>query len=178
MNSANSGTSRIALDFDAKRDLALGEELRHYRILHFATHTLLDNKHPELSGLVLSMVDENGGPVKGFLELEDIYNLDLAANLVVLSGCETALGKEVDGESLVGLTHGFMYAGASSVLASLWKVDDYATSKLMKGFYEAMEGHGLRPAAALRQAQLSLWRQKHWSAPYYWAAFTLQGDCN
>ena len=178
VNSANSGTSRIALDFDAKRDLALGEELRHYRILHFATHTLLDNKHPELSGLVLSMVDESGGPVKGFLELEDIYNLDLAANLVVLSGCETALGKEVDGESLVGLTHGFMYAGASSVLASLWKVDDYATSKLMKKFYEGMEGHGLRPAAALRRAQLSLWRQKHWSAPYYWAAFTLQGDWN
>src|SRR5205814_2046885 len=91
-----------------------------------------------------------------FLELEDIYNLDLAANLVVLSGCETALGKEVDGESLVGLTHGFMYAGASSVLASLWKVDDYATSKLMKNFYEGMEGHGFRPATADERADSPL----------------------
>jgi len=166
----------IALDFRASRETAASPEMAKYRIVHFATHGLLDNEHPELSGLVLSLVDEHGGRKKGFLDLQDIYNLNLPAELVVLSACETALGKDIRGEGLIGLTRGFMYAGASRVVASLWNVDDVATSELMGRFYKEMEKDGLRPAAALRQAQIQMWKQKDWRAPYYWAAFQMQGE--
>lgn len=165
-----------ALDFTANRETALSNELSQYRIVHFATHGLLDNEHPELSGLVLSLVDQNGNPRDGFVDLQDIYNLKLPAELVVLSACETGLGKEISGEGLVGLTRGFMYSGASRVVASLWKVDDVATSELMTEFYRGMLQANLTPAAALRQAQLKMLKRKRWEDPYYWAAFTLQGE--
>ena len=165
-----------ALDFAASRRAAISPELGKYRVVHFATHGLLDSVHPELSGLVLSLVDENGAPQNGYLGLDAVYNLDLAAELVVLSGCETGLGKEINGEGLIGLTRGFMYAGAARVMASLWKVDDLATSQLMARFYRAMHGQNLRPAAALRQAQIEMWRGKDTSSPYQWGAFQIQGD--
>jgi CHAT domain-containing protein len=166
-----------ALDFEASRTTALRPELGEYRIVHFATHGMLNNIHPELSGIVLSLVDEAGRQQDGFLRLQDIYNLKLPAELVVLSACQTGLGKEVKGEGLIGLTRGFMYAGAPRVVATLWKVDDRATSELMKRFYQGMLGpEALRPAEALRQAQLSIWKQKQWREPYYWAAFVLQGE--
>jgi CHAT domain-containing protein/tetratricopeptide (TPR) repeat protein len=166
-----------ALDFQASRATALSPDLGQYRIVHFATHGLLNNIHPELSGIVLSLVDEKGQPQDGFLRLQDIYNLDLPAELVVLSACQTGLGKEIRGEGLIGLTRGFMYAGTPRIVASLWKVDDRATSELMKRFYQGLLGpERLRPAEALRQAQLSIWKQKQWRAPYYWAAFVLQGE--
>jgi len=166
-----------ALDFEASRATALRPELGEYRIVHFATHGMLNNVHPELSGIVLSLVDKEGRQQDGFFRLQDIYNLKLPAELVVLSACQTGLGKEVKGEGLVGLTRGFMYAGAPRVVASLWKVDDRATSELMKRFYQGMLGQErLRPAEALRQAQLSIWKQKQWREPYYWAAFVLQGE--
>jgi CHAT domain-containing protein len=166
-----------ALDFEASRTTALRPELGEYRIVHFATHGLLNNVHPELSGIVLSLVDKEGNPHDGFLRLQDIYNLKLPAELVALSACQTGLGKEIKGEGLIGLTRGFMYAGAPRVVASLWKVDDRATSELMKRFYQGMLGpEALRPAGALRQAQLSIWKQKQWREPYYWAAFVLQGE--
>jgi CHAT domain-containing protein len=170
------GQGREELDFQASRAAATSAELSQYRIVHFATHGLLDSAHPELSGLVLSMVDEQGREQNGFVDLQDIYNLNLPADLVVLSACETGLGKDVKGEGLVGLTRGFMYAGATRVVASLWKVDDVATSKLMGKFYEAMLSQGRRPAEALREAQIEMWKQKRWSYPYYWAAFVLQGE--
>jgi CHAT domain-containing protein len=166
-----------ALDFEASRTTALRPELGEYRIVHFATHGMLNNIHPELSGIVLSLVDKEGQPQDGFLRLQDIYNLNLPAELVVLSACQSGLGKEIKGEGLIGLTRGFMYAGAPRVVASLWKVDDRATSELMKRFYQGMLGpERLRPAGALRQAQLSIWKQKQWREPYYWAAFVLQGE--
>jgi CHAT domain-containing protein/tetratricopeptide (TPR) repeat protein len=168
--------TRELLDFDANRKLALSGELSRYRIVHFATHALVDDKHPDLSGLVLSLVDRHGHAQQGFLDLEDIYNLDLTADLVVLSACDTAVGKQVDGEGMIGLTRGFMYAGASNVMGTLWSVDDFAAAKLMKAFYTGMEQDRMPPAQALRQAQLALWKEKHWSSPYYWAPFTLQGD--
>jgi len=176
--SAPVGMAKKALDFEANRILALSGEIAQYQIVHFATHALVDNQHPELSGLVLSLVDERGEPQNGLLDLQDIYNLDLRANLVVLSACDTALGKQVDGEGMIGLTRGFMYAGASNVMGTLWSVSDLATTELMKALYQAMERNRMPPSSALRQAQLALWKQKHWSAPYYWAAFTLQGDWN
>jgi CHAT domain-containing protein/Tfp pilus assembly protein PilF len=165
-----------ATDFRATRATAISPELASYRIIHFATHGLLNSQHPELSGLVFSLVDKNGKSQDGFLTLQDIYNLNLPADLVVLSACETGLGKEISGEGLIGLTRGFMYAGASRVVASLWNVSDVATARLMAEFYRAMEKDGLPPAAALRAAQIKMLSQKRWSSPYYWAAFQLQGE--
>ena len=166
-----------ALDFEASRTTALRPELGEYRIVHFATHGLLNNIHPELSGIVLSLVNKEGNQQDGFLRLQDVYNLKLSAELVVLSACQTGLGKEIKGEGLIGLTRGFMYAGAPRVVASLWKVDDRATSELMKRFYQGMLGpEALSAAGALRQAQLSIWKEKQWREPYYWAAFVLQGE--
>jgi CHAT domain-containing protein len=165
-----------ALGFKATRSVATGGELARYRMVHFATHGLIDSRRPEMSSLVLSLVNEKGEPQNGFLRLHDIYNLELNADLVVLSACQTALGQEIRGEGLIGLTRGFMYAGAARVLASLWSVDDRATSELMKRFYGHMIKDRLRPAAALRQAQIDMSRDTRWQSPYYWAGFSLQGE--
>ncbi|MEH1786653.1 MAG: DUF2225 domain-containing protein [Nostoc sp.] len=165
-----------AFDFNASRTTASSENLSQYRIIHFATHGILNSKHPELSGVVLSLFDDQGRPQNGFLRLHDIFNLNLQAELVVLSACKTGLGEEVKGEGLVGLTRGFMYAGSPRVVVSLWSVDDQATSELMKVFYKKMLQEKLKPAAALRTAQIEIWRTQKYSAPYYWAAFTLQGE--
>jgi CHAT domain-containing protein/tetratricopeptide (TPR) repeat protein len=170
------GETLIATDFKASRETAASKELAQYRIVHFATHGLLDSQHPELSGLVLSMVDERGKRQNGYLSLEDIYTLNLPADLVVLSACQTGLGKEIDGEGLIGLTRGFMYAGAARVMASMWKVDDVAAAELMGRFYRAMEKEGMRPAAALRKAQIEMWQQQRWRSPYYWATFQIHGE--
>jgi CHAT domain-containing protein len=176
MASVPTGDGMLSLGFDASLATATSAELARYRVVHFATHGLLNSEHPELSGVVLSLFDAGGRRRDGFLQSHEIYNLELPADLVVLSACQTALGKEVRGEGLVGLTRGFMYAGAARVVASLWKVDDAATAELMGEFYRAMFAGGLRPAAALRAAQVHMWRQNRWRSPYYWAAFTLQGE--
>lgn len=152
--------------------------MSHYKYVHFATHGYLDSQQPELSAIVLSMVDEQGHPEDGFLRVHDIYNLQLSADVVVLSACQTGLGKEIKGEGLVGLTRGFMYAGAARVVVSLWSVSDKATADLMARFYSKMLTEKLRPAAALRAAQLEVAQEKSWSSPYYWAAFIIQGDWN
>ena len=165
-----------AIDFKASRDTIGQTDFTKYRVVHFATHGFVDYEHPELSGLVLSMVDEKGTPQDGFLRMHDIYNLKLPVDLVVLSACNTGLGREVKGEGLIGLTRGFMYAGARGVVASLWKVDDDATAELMKHFYAGMFQKRLSPSAALREAQLALRSRKRWESPYYWAAFVIQGE--
>jgi len=165
-----------AVDFAANRSTATDARLGDYQIVHFATHGLINNQHPDLSGVVLSLVDEQGRPQNGFLRLYDIYNLKLNADLVVLSACQTALGKEIKGEGLVGLTRGFMYAGAPRVVATLWRIDDRATADMMRRFYQAMLKDGLRPSAALRSAQLSMLRDRRWHSPHFWAPFTLQGE--
>jgi tetratricopeptide (TPR) repeat protein len=165
-----------ATGFEANRQLVASGELGRYRIVHFATHGLINSEHPELSGLVLSLVDENGKLQDGFLRMSEIFNLRLPADLVVLSACQTALGKEIKGEGLIGLTRGFMYAGAERVVASLWQVDDQATAQLMRHFYRGMLQENLRPAAALRAAQIEMSKSSRWSAPYYWAGFVIQGE--
>jgi CHAT domain-containing protein len=175
MDSAPWGTGLKAVGFAANRQRVLGPELADYRVVHFATHGMINNEHPELSGIVLSLFDQDGRSQDGFLRLHDIYNLHIPADLVVLSACSTGLGKDVRGEGLISLTRGFMYAGASGVVASLWKVDDQATAQLMKLFYEGMFQKGLTPVAALRQAQLAMSKQKPWQSPYYWAGFVIQG---
>jgi CHAT domain-containing protein len=165
---APAGETLKALDFDASRDTVMRPELAQYRVVHFATHSLLDNQHPELSGVVLSLFDRSGRPQNGILRLYDIYNLRLGADLVVLSACQTALGGEIKGEGLIGLTRGFLYAGAPRVVATLWEIDDRTTAELMKHFYQSMLARGERPAAALRAAQVAMWKTKGWDAPYYW----------
>jgi CHAT domain-containing protein len=173
---AGAGGVRKALDFEARLETVTSPSLADYRIVHLATHGLVNSQHAELSGLVFSLVDRQGLPQNGFLQAKDIYNLRLGADLVVLSACQTALGKEIKGEGLVGLTRGFMYAGVPSVVATLWRVSDRATAELMQTFYRGMLSDGLRPAAALRAAQDALRREGRWSAPYYWAGFVLQGE--
>jgi CHAT domain-containing protein len=170
------GRALKALDFAASRDLALSGELRRARFVHFATHGLVNARHPALSGLVLSLVDEGGRTRDGFLRLQDVYNTRLDAELVVLSGCRTALGREVRGEGLVGLTRGFFYAGAPRLVASLWDVRDRSAAELMRRLYEGLLKRGERPAQALRSAQLALLRDPAWSSPRHWAAFALHGD--
>jgi CHAT domain-containing protein len=166
----------VATGFDASRETVMSSPLGQYQVVHFATHGLIDDEHPELSGIVLSLVNKRGEQENGFLQLHDIYNLNLSAKLVVLSACSTGLGKDIKGEGLIGLTRGFMYAGSKSVVASLWKVDDRATAELMGHFYRAMLKDNLSPPAALRVAKENLRRQNPWRAPYYWAAFVLQGE--
>ena len=167
-----------AYDFDANKEFATNPELSQYKIVHFATHGILNSDRPELSGLVLSLFNEQGEAKNGFLRLYDVFNLDLPVDLVVLSACETGLGKEIKGEGLVGLTRGFMYAGANKVLVSLWNVNDDATAELMTHFYQLMVVNELSPAQALQGAQQKIREQPKWQHPAYWAAFTLQGDWN
>jgi len=165
-----------ATGFDASRSAVTKRDLSRYRVIHFATHGLVNSTYPELSGIVLSLFDRTGNPQDGFLRMHEIYNLNIPVDLVVLSACDTALGKNVKGEGIIGLTRGFMYAGASGIIASLWKVEDAATAELMKVFYRELLKNGQPPAAALRTAQISLREKKQWHAPYYWAAFVLQGE--
>jgi CHAT domain-containing protein len=176
LDAAPTGGKMQALDFQANRETALSAEMSQYRRVHFATHGIFNSENPELSGIVLSLVNEQGQPVDGFLRLNEIYNMNLSADLVVLSACQTALGKEIKGEGLIGLTRGFMYAGSPRVVASLWKVDDVATAELMKIFYQKMLQENMTPAAALRAAKIEMWKQKRWNSPFYWAAFELQGE--
>lgn len=165
-----------ATGFDASRAVALSGVLGQYRYLHFATHGYLDTERPELSALVLSQFDRQGHPVDGFLRVNDIYNSRLSADLVVLSACQTGLGKEVRGEGLMGLTRAFLYAGVPRVIVSLWSVDDRATAELMAAFYRSLLRDHKRPSEALLDAQVELRKHKEWQSPYYWAAFVQQGD--
>jgi CHAT domain-containing protein len=173
---ADPGRTLVAVDFDASLDLVREDRLRDFRYVHFATHGVVDTAAPALSGLVLSQVDESGGPRPGFLRLAEVYDLELAADAVVLSGCETALGREVRGEGLWGLSRGFLSAGAGQVVASLWRVEDRATARLMERFYRALLVDGERPAAALRRAQAAMLAEPRWEDPYYWAGFVVYGD--
>ncbi|WP_236506282.1 CHAT domain-containing protein, partial [Tychonema sp. BBK16] len=171
-----SASSSEKIDFSANRTNATDGSLANYQIVHFATHGIANSKNPELSGILMSMVDDKGNLVNGFLRLGDIFNLKLSANLVVLSACQTGMGQNVKGEGMVGLTRGFMYAGAQRIAVSLWNVDDEGTSVLMQKFYQKMLQQKLAPAAALRAAQMEMMQQEQWKSPYYWAAFTLQGE--
>jgi len=165
-----------ALGFQASRAVALGPEVAGARIVHLASHALTDARRPELSGIVLSLFDEQGRPQDGFLGMADIYRLRLSADLVVLSACRTGLGKEVRGEGVLGLTRGFLLAGTPRVVASVWKVSDRATAALMDRFYGSMLEQHLSPGAALREAQRALRKERRFSSPFAWAGFVLHGD--
>jgi len=170
------GSTLKAVGFNANRAVAGNGELSHYRYLHFATHGYVDTARAGFSAVVLSMFDKDGKPQDGFLRTHDIYNLKLPAELVVLSACETGLGKEVTGEGLEGLTRAFMYAGARRVVVSLWNVNDKATASLMQRLYTEMLRSNKTPAAALRAAQIEMLRTRQWQSPYFWAPFVMQGE--
>jgi CHAT domain-containing protein len=167
---------RASLGFDASRATVNDASLADFRIVHFATHGFFNAAHPELSGIVLSLVDREGRDARGFFSTADVFNMQLGADLVVLSGCRTALGRDIYGEGIVGLSRGFMYAGAPRLVASLWTVDDAATAALMAEFYRGVLVRGLRPAAALQAAQREMMRRSQFRDPFYWAAFQLQGE--
>lgn len=173
---APAGSVLEATDFNASVRAATAPSLVDYRIVHFATHGVLDTRTPELSGLVLSLIDREGRPQDGFIRLLDLDRLHLNADVAVLSGCETALGRSVEGEGVIGLTRGFLAAGAHRVVASVWKVDDLATAELMKRFYRGMLEERKSPSAALRAAQRELAQSPRWHAPYYWAGWVIQGE--
>jgi CHAT domain-containing protein/Flp pilus assembly protein TadD len=162
--------------FTATREKLLSLKTEDYKILHFATHGMTDENHPELSGIVLSRFDEKGGKLNEVFRIQDIYGLNLNADLVVLSACSTGVGKRLKGEGLMSLNNAFLQTGAKSVLASLWKVEDGATLELMRNFYGAMANERLTPSESLRRAQIKLRENPHYKSPFFWAAFTVQGD--
>jgi CHAT domain-containing protein/tetratricopeptide (TPR) repeat protein len=166
----------LALGADATRGNAIAADWRRYSIAHFATHAVVDRRRPELSGIVLSLYDAGGRPQDGLLRMNDIYNLDMPVDLVVLSGCETAAGREMDSDGVLSLSRAFLYAGARQVVASLWQVEDRATAAFMREFYRELLVEHMPAATALRIAQQRISRDNRWASPYYWGGFVLQGD--
>jgi CHAT domain-containing protein/Tfp pilus assembly protein PilF len=171
------GQADVWLDLDANEDNVSSRDVTKYRVIHVATHGLLDADRPQFTGVVLSLVGNKSHD--GFLRTDEIFNLRLGSPLVMLSACETGLGKEKRGEGVLGLTRAFMYAGAPTVGVTLWSVADKSTATLMTDFYRRLFSAGEVPAsAALRDAQLAMISDKKYSAPFFWAPFVLVGDWN
>lgn len=164
------------LDFEAAREPLINGRASHCQFLHLASHTLLNPLRPELSGIALSLLTAEGKPRPGFLRPHDVAHLNLSAEVVVLSACQTAAGKDIRGEGISGLPQSFMLAGVPRIVMSLWPVSDAATPELMTSFYKGMLQEGQSPAAALRSAQLSMIADDRWRDPYYWAGFVLLGE--
>ncbi len=147
--------------------------LQGYGVVHFATHGIVDADMPELSGLVLANSDS--GQSMSYLRPHEIAGLNLDADLVVLSGCETGIGKSVGSEGLLSLSRPFLVAGARQVISSLWQVSDQATALLMERFYFHLLQEDKSPEMSLRMAQQWLREQPQWDHPYFWAGFVVQG---
>jgi CHAT domain-containing protein len=165
-----------AVGSEATRDLIMAGELSNFQILHFATHAMNHPEYPELSSIILSQVDPAGRPRDGKLRLQDIQALDLPADLVVLSACKTALGKDIRGEGFMGLTQGFMYAGAARVVVSLWNVNDESTPAFMERFYRSLLVDHKPASEALALTQRWMSERSPWRSPYYWAGFQIHGE--
>jgi CHAT domain-containing protein len=160
---------------NASEDNVKSRDLAGYRYVHVATHGLLDADRPQFTGVVLSLVGNKTND--GFLRTDEIFNLKLGSPLVMLSACETGLGKEKRGEGVIGLTRAFIYAGAPTVGVSLWSVADKSTADLMTDFYKRLLAADSRPpSSALKEAQLAMINGKQYSAPFYWAPFVLVGE--
>jgi len=162
-----------AFDFEANLNNLINFELHKFKYIHFATHNFFNNQQPEFSGVLLSLVNKQGSSVRGLLSIGEIFKLNLSAELVVLSACQTGDGKYSRGEGILGFTHAFMQAGAKRTLVTMWKVDDAITAKFMASFYEKVTKN-FTPAKALRQTQIEFLQKN--LAPYYWGAFILQGE--
>jgi len=175
---ASGGQADVWLDLDANEDNLGARDISKYRIIHVATHGLLNAERPQFTGVVLSLVGNKTHD--GFVRTDEVFNLHLGSPLVMLSACETGLGKEKRGEGVMGLTRAFMYAGAPTVGVSLWSVADKSTADLMTDFYKRLltSPEGTTSSSALRGAQLAMISGKKYSAPFFWAPFVLVGDWN
>lgn len=171
-----SSSSESFTGFDATRDKFLNSDLSRYKVIHFATHGLIDENRPELSGIVFSRFGKDSQKLEEFVRLNDIYGLRVRADLVVLSACETGVGKDIKGEGLMSLNNAFLQVGAKTVLSTLWKVDDSATLEFMKIFYGIMANENLTAASALHKTKIKMRETGRFRSPYYWAAFIIQGD--
>jgi CHAT domain-containing protein len=172
---ASGGTADVWLDLEANEAKVATADLKKYRVLHVATHGLLNAERPQFTGVVLSLVGNKSGD--GFLRTDEIFNLKLGSPLVMLSACETGLGKEKRGEGVIGLTRAFMYAGAPTVGVSLWSVADKSTADLMTDFYKRLlAAPDASPTASMRSAQIAMIAGKKYAAPFYWAPFVLVGE--
>jgi CHAT domain-containing protein len=165
-----------ALGFEANRDLVISGKLGLFRIVHFATHTFFRAKQAELAAIILSHFDKRGQARDYLLRTQDISSLDLRADLVVLSSCSSGLGKNVPGEGIAGFPQAFLSAGALGVVMSVWDVEDRSTSVLMTLFYRNMLIRGMSPSTALKEAQVSMWKDPRHNAPWFWAGFLAQGE--
>ena len=170
------GSPWLALDFAANRGAVIAAEWDKFAIVHFATHALLNLRHPELSGIVLSLYDASGNARDGFLRANDIYNLRMSADLVVLSICDSGVGKMQGSEGAFSLARAFFYAGTRHVVASLWPINDRASAVFMEKFYRELLRQHTSPQKALRIAQTEMQRDPRWGSPYYWAGFVVHGD--
>lgn len=174
---SSGGQADVWLDLDANEDNVAARDVSKYRIIHVATHGLLNAERPQFTGVVLSLVGNKTHD--GFVRTDEVFNLRLGSPLVMLSACETGLGKEKRGEGVMGLTRAFMYAGAPTVGVSLWSVADKSTADLMTDFYKRLlTGDNTTSSSALRGAQLAMISGKKYSAPFFWAPFVLVGDWN
>ena len=175
LTKASGGQADVWLDLNASEENVETRDINKYRVIHIATHGLLDADRPQFTGVVLSLIGNK--TADGFLRTDEVFNLRLGAPLVMLSACETGLGKEKRGEGVMGLTRAFLYAGAPTVGVSLWSVADKSTADLMTEFYKRLlAADGVSSSAAMREAQLSMITGKKYSAPFYWAPFVLVGD--
>jgi len=168
------GQADLWMDLNASEDNVHNRDMNNYRVIHIATHGLLDAQRPQFTGVVLSLVGNKSND--GFLRTDEIFNLRMNPALVMLSACETGLGKEKRGEGVIGLTRAFMYAGAPTVGVTLWSVADKSTADLMTDFYKRFLGSGTSAPGAMRNAQLSMISARKYSAPFYWAPFVLVGE--
>lgn len=166
----------IKTDASASRQAIFEENLKDYRILHFATHTLINDWQPEISAIVLSLFAEDGKSINGFVRSNDILRIDLDADLVVLSSCRSGAGKQIKGEGMISLANSFFAAGARHLLVSLWDVNDKVTAELMLRFYRKHLKERKSFSVSLRESQIEIMSDKRWNAPYYWSAFVLNGD--
>lgn len=172
---ASGGQADVWLDLNASEENVETRDTSKYRVIHIATHGLLDAERPQFTGLVLSLIGNKSQD--GFLRTDEVFNLRLGAPLVMLSACETGLGKEKRGEGVMGLTRAFLYAGAPTVGVSLWSVADKSTAELMSEFYKRLlASDNASASTSLRAAQLEMIGGKKYSAPFYWAPFVLVGD--
>jgi CHAT domain-containing protein/tetratricopeptide (TPR) repeat protein len=168
--------SRSLLGFAANREAVLQTDWSDYAVVHFATHALLNARHPDLSGIVLSLYDGDGRATDGFLRINDLYALSMPSDLVVLGVCDSAQGRQLGGEGVLSLARAFFHAGTRHVVASLWPVDDRASAVFMHTFYGALLQDKLRPQQALARAQAQMRENPRWNAAYYWSGFVVQGD--
>jgi CHAT domain-containing protein len=170
------GAVDVSMGLDATKEAFLSPTTAAYRYVHVSTHAMVDVQRPELSRIVLSRVDPGGKRRDGEIRLYELYGFRTTADLVTLSACRTGSGRQTNGEGVIGLSRAFLFAGAKSVLVTLWPVEDEGTAVFMREFYRGLLGDKLSRPGALVAAQRYMRAQERWRDPYYWAGFVLQGD--